>query len=496
MPNNLCLSVTFIDSVSAFHGSADQNEPEWPPSPLRVFQALVAAASCGVAKQNGSPTGLEAFKWLERLQTDSPPVIVTPKHMVGKALRIAVPNNDMDSPARFWAKGQEPKKPHRPIDLRPLKTVRPVRLIIDDDEQPTVRYFFPLVDGQCPHLEVLKSAARSITHLGWGIDMVAADADVISEAAAQQLSGERWQVAQSGGVALRVPIVGTIDDLIRKHEKFLNRLTSDAFEPVPPLREFAVRHYRRSTDPESRPYCVFTILKPDASGNRAFDTARRTRDVAAWIRHAVAEVCQAAGWSDFLSFVHGHSSDGQPNRSENSRHRFQYLPLPTINSHLHRVESIRRVMVVAPPGCQDRIDFIRRRLLGHALKWDGKEIGVLNVKTGKDWVRDQYIGASTTWISVTPVILDGYDDRNAAKTEKLIRKALTNAGITAEIAGLDWQPFGFIAGVEPARAFMRPQKLHGTMLHVRLQFKLSISGPLALGAGRYRGFGMMVMDEN
>ncbi|MEQ1903857.1 MAG: type I-U CRISPR-associated protein Csb2 [Pirellulaceae bacterium] len=495
MPNHLCLSVTFVDPISAFHGRADHAEPEWPPSPLRVFQALVAAGSNEVGGQDGRLTDFEALKWLERLQNDAPPVIVTPKHLVGKAVRIAVPNNDMDSPARFWAKGQEPKKPHRPIDLRPLKTVRPIRLMVDDDDQATVRYYFPLANDQCPHFDVLKSAARSITHLGWGIDMVAADAEVISEADAQQLSGERWQVAQSGGVALRVPKSGTLDDLMRKHEDFLNRLTDEGFKPVPPLREFAVRHYRRSTDPEPRPYCVFTILKPDASGNQAFNTARRTRDVAAWIRHAVAEVCQPAGWPDFLPFVHGHGSDGQPNRSENSSHRFQYLPLPTINSHLHRVESIRRVMVVAPPGCQDRIDFIRRRLLGHALKWRDEEIGVLNVQLGKDWVRDQYTGAATTWTSVTPVILDGYDDRNAAKTEKLLRKALANAGITAEIEELDWQPFGFVAGVEPVRAFVRPEKLHGTMLHVRLQLKRSIPGPLALGAGRYRGYGLMVRDE-
>jgi CRISPR-associated protein Csb2 len=152
-------------------------------------------------------------------------------------------------------------------------------------------------------------------------------------------------------------------------------------------------------------------------------------------------------------------------------------------------------MVVAPPGCQDRIDFIRRRLLGHSLKWDGKEVGVLNVQTGKDWVREQYTGTSTTWTSVTPVILDGYDDRNAAKTEKLLRKALANAGISSEIEELDWQPFGFIAGVESVRAFVRPIELHGTMLHLRVKFKRSISSPLAIGAGRYRGFGLMVKDD-
>lgn len=494
MSQFLCATVRFLDPVPSFHGQRDGGEPEWPPSPMRLFQALVDAAASRWRESQFGEYAQPSLLWLERL---SQPEIVVPTHVFGTPFRLSGPNNDMDAPAKKWVKGEEPIKPHRPMDLRTMKAVHPTHIRIGDGKHgDSLHYLFALPDGPCEHLEVLKSAARSITHLGWGIDMVAADLEVISEAEAQQLSGERWQVSLSGGVALRVPRTGTLGDLMRKHEKFLNRLTDEGFKPVPPLREFAVRHYRRLADPEPRPYCVFTILKPDAFGNRAFNTARRTRDVAAWIRHAVAEVCQPAGWPDFLPFVHGHGSDGQPNRSENSSHRFQYLPLPTINSHLHRVESIRRVMVVAPPGRQDRIDFIRRRLLGHALKWRDEEIGVLNVQLGKDWVRDQYTGAATTWTSVTPVILDGYDDRNATKTQKLLRKALANAGITSEIGELDWQPFGFVAGVEPVRAFVRPENLHGTMLHVRLRFAQRMSGPLAIGAGRYRGFGLMVMDED
>ncbi len=37
----LCISATFLDG--RFHGRRDGGESEWPPSPLRLFQALVAA---------------------------------------------------------------------------------------------------------------------------------------------------------------------------------------------------------------------------------------------------------------------------------------------------------------------------------------------------------------------------------------------------------------------------------------------------------------------
>jgi CRISPR-associated protein Csb2 len=267
---------------------------------------------------------------------------------------------------------------------------------------------------------------------------------------------------------------------------------------VPPLRRFEVRRYRKLEDIENKPYVAFQILKPDASGNRAFHTPTRTRDVAAWIRHAVADVCR--DWADIATFVHGHGSDSKPNRQKNSNYRFQYLPLPTINSALNRVESIRRVMVVAPVGCQEQIDFIRRRLLGHELIWQGEVVGVLNLLTGKDFVRDRYLGKSAEWCTVTPVILDGFDDHNPLKTEKLLRKALLNAGIVENLdfddIDMDWQPFGFLAGVDPAKLFVRPDKLNGTMLHVRLRFPNPRIGPIAIGAGRYRGFGLMVQSEN
>ena len=45
------ISVTFLDPV--FHGRADGEEPEWPPSPLRLFQALLAGAAAASRAEEG-----------------------------------------------------------------------------------------------------------------------------------------------------------------------------------------------------------------------------------------------------------------------------------------------------------------------------------------------------------------------------------------------------------------------------------------------------------
>src|SRR5207244_99169 len=111
-------------------------------------------------------------------------------------------------------------------------------------------------------------------------------------------------------------------------------LQHEGFNPVPPLTEFTVVGYRRTTDTTSRPYAAFAILRPDTSGFRVFDTVQKAVAVALMVRHAVARAARQAGWNDaeINTFVHGHTPDGADRvRGEAADERFAYLPLPTIN---------------------------------------------------------------------------------------------------------------------------------------------------------------------
>jgi CRISPR-associated protein Csb2 len=475
---NLCITFRFLQPYS--HGRGDGGEPEWPPSPLRLYQAIVAAAAARWNDRIRLDYAVPALRWIATLA--APDIASCFARVSNVSTQFYVPDNTADLLVPAWKRGETDKAPKRTE-----KVVRPVYLAGD-----AVHYLYSLPDGGCPHFDILKAAARSVTHLGWGIDMVAADATILSPAEAAALPGERWRPTSSGGVPLRVPTDRTLDDLIRKHHDFLHRLGPDGFRPVPPLREFRVVAYRRTTDPIVRPHCVFSILKPDASGSRAFHTARRARDVAAWARHAVGVAC--AHWPDVASFVHGHGPDGKQLAGPDADRRLQFLPLPTINHALNRVEAIRRVLVAAPPGFEDRIAEVRRRSIGQELRFKDEVFGILNLQAGRDWVREQYLGEARVWSTVTPVILTGYDDRNPAKTRKLIAKALADSGIETDV-DFDWQPFGFRAGVDPVQAFARPDHLNGTMAHVRLTFKQPVRGPLVLGAGRYRGFGLLAIER-
>ena len=229
MSDYLCISITFLDS--RFHGRLATGIPEWPPSPLRLFQAILA---CTAPVQNGLSLIEDALRWWECLP---PPILLAPNFSIGVPARIAIPNNDLDLVANAWVKGQKPKK--QPSELKTLKTICPTHLI----DGCTIRYIWQLpcqfsneVDR---YIKDLCHAASKIFRLGWGIDYVIGHGSIISDNDIQSLPGERWKPIEGiGCVSLRSPIKGTLSDLLRKHNDFLNRISSTGYQPILPLQSF------------------------------------------------------------------------------------------------------------------------------------------------------------------------------------------------------------------------------------------------------------------
>jgi hypothetical protein len=98
------------------------------------------------------------------------------------------------------------------------------------------------------------------------------------------------------------------------------------------------------------------------------------------------------------------------------------------------------------------------------------------------------------WTTVTPVRRPGFDDRDRDKAEKLLRKAFADAGLPPP-AGVQWRGVGNRAGVDLAQQFEPPENLKDyPRFHVRVTWATPVPGPAAVGAGRYRGFGLFVAD--
>src|SRR5437764_4377950 len=144
MTKYLLLSIRFLGD--SYHGQTDSSESaEWPPSPFRVFQALVA----GVARGPTLPeSARNALRWLESL---APPDIIAPQAQTGRTLLTYVPNNDDKSRSRT------------------PKTIRPT--LLNGDR--LIQYMWKF-DASAPdserYAESVKEAAHHINALGWGID--------------------------------------------------------------------------------------------------------------------------------------------------------------------------------------------------------------------------------------------------------------------------------------------------------------------------------------
>lgn len=492
MTSYFCISVRFLQPFC--HARGDGDEPEWPPSPLRLFQALVAAAAARWNERMRLEYSVPALRWLEGLP--KPQIVAVPGRPSQTSYRLYVPDNIGDKVAASWTRGGT-------ADIAEYRTEKDVcSTILDGD---AVHYLFPAVKDDpelVKHKETLVAAARSITQLGWGIDMVAAEACILTEREAANIAGQRWLPTEdSGAVGLRVPVKGTLDDLNRKHHDFLHRLARDArgnesFSPVPPLSAFRVVGYRRASASPTHRYAAFRLRHPMEDRAAVFATTRANH-VAAMTRHATAKLAQEQGrqmeWID--SYVHGHRGE-----TEQSLPRFSYLPLPSIErrpDHGVALGSIRRILLgELMESSESHLRWSRQMLPGQFLNDDktGDRKAMLAPLTGIDWVLQQYVGTLDTWATVSPVILPGSDEGKFTKTEKLFFKALRHAGYSPEaLTELEFRNVSFWPGGELALKFQRPdylKKNHWSVYHVRLRWRNAVAGPIAIGAGRHCGLGI------
>ncbi|MBN2327387.1 MAG: type I-U CRISPR-associated protein Cas5/Cas6 [Candidatus Omnitrophica bacterium] len=489
---HLLLTIQWIDN--RYHGLLDRDGPqEWPPSPFRVFQALVAGnARCGEIESSVT----QALEWLQSL---APPIIIAPRAKKGTCITRFVPNNDGD------------KKFDRQERLT-AKLTMPM-ILLDD---PVIHYIWDISNESNPCIEQLHKVARNLICLGWGIDMAFADSRTIFQTEIKTLPGIRWLpkpgVHRDEGM-LRTPAIdentkqSTFHDLKHCYNLSLNRIEhGKPLQTVDKPKVFNEIFYTSIERPIGRPYIVFELRKDDGSFFRY--PQNRLVHIAGMVRHLAVEAMlksppegKSGDWIE--SYVAGHV---QSNSSEHSQ--FSYLPLPSIG-HIHTEPSVRRVMIAAPLGDDDYLEHLARRLDGELLE-PTSQTKIKNppalVRVRYDNVARFYTQPARTWASVTPVILPGHDDHKPEKTRKLIEKALAQAGVE-QACEFEWSALSCFPKSLTAHKYDSDKKPTGyirpgyllsqTAVHLRIQFKedLKVHGPLAIGAGRHCGLGLFAKIE-
>jgi len=488
----LILSVRLLDD--RFHGLASNGEqPNWPPSCFRLFQAIVAGNAKGASIPNDVA---EALKWLESL---SPPAIIVPSSQTGQVTLTYVLNN---------SEGRS----------RTQKFIRPT-LLHGDRLIEFAWQYVPTDRRVHGHPQTLLEAVRHIRAFGWGIDLAIGHGVIVDRLPEQPESRFHYFPSEdpnADGIDIRVPRVGSLESLQDCYRQYLGRFDSNEstiLESGGPL--YQLWPY---TVGIPRPCAVFKLL--DANDDTYSYSQSKLIHIAGMVRHLAIERMKVNPPSelrgdspeDWLrSYVAGHQSN--EDKAANKPHsQFSFVPLPSIG-HSHADPSIRRVMVIAPLGDDAWLEHLSQQLDGEALKPlpgttlpPGTHLELVRTGT-KDGVRDSYKRDANSWASFTPVILPGHDDHKPEKTRKLIEKALQQSGIE-QACEFEWSAFSYFPKALSAHKYDRQKRptgyirpshlLNHTAVHLKLAFNngVKIPGPLSIGSGRHCGFGLMAAVES
>src|SRR5262249_48674905 len=164
----LVITIRFLSD--RYHGRTDIGRtPEWPPSPLRLYQAILAGAAGRWHDPAIRDREFSAFEWFQNLE--APLGIIAPPFQHGRPLLKYVPENLSDV---------DPEK-------RDAKCSRPTLFC----GEPRLMYYWECDPNQQQPARVIADCARHCRALGWGIDMAIGDGAIV-ESEPDVRKGEKW----------------------------------------------------------------------------------------------------------------------------------------------------------------------------------------------------------------------------------------------------------------------------------------------------------------
>ncbi|MES0875271.1 type I-G CRISPR-associated protein Csb2 [Sinimarinibacterium thermocellulolyticum] len=497
---------------------------EWPPSPARLFKALVASARSGWAQSNRKAIddSLRVLEQQGRIENTKLPEIVTPhaKQRPARQRRF-IPNNSKNWPS------ERKFNPVKGIDLdeEPLAgwevgwDGKAERHVADIEMPHTVWYWWPDVDAS--HVPIIRDVARRVPSVGKGEDLAILDATD----AKPPDGAVRWQPA-STGASLEVPEAGCLDVCDALFARDRNEL---------PLSAAGVRAVTYASDTRAADRDVPTfVLGLWRNGKRCSWDARLLRQVVGPVRHLLDEVraevvdMLARGPSDRPAMealvrrvLVGHDESDKPV----SEPHLAVLPLPSVLGP-YPDGRVRRIALADFGGGDDPtrraiVEMAQVLLHGRELRDNGRGTGViLDTEPDGQWLR-AITKRSRTWVTVTPLVQQAKEltrdewkrliearrnvknepakaaarelhlqKRRRELVERSVRQAI--AGREASIESIEVVAGGPLAGVHIAKHYRANGYLGETpKLHVRVTFDRPVAGPIAIGRGRHVGFGVL-----
>src|SRR6185437_4120501 len=435
---------------------------------------------------------LAALEWLAAL---APPSVRVPGSRPGRAVRMFVPNNDLD------AVGGELGRVGL---IRDEKWVRPRRLT----EPAAFRYLWrDPGPADSETIAALERAVRKLYQFGRGIDPAFARARFCT---AQELevtagpSAEReFAPSVEGQAQLRCPVSATLESLRARHAKLAVRLKSGYLQQAEPAKYRTVVYGNTGAAP-----LLFELRHPASTNHRTGLFAwplPAAHDLVVLLRDALAARLASALPQHAAAVervVIGRAAD-----ERDKERRIQIIPLPSLGNE-HTDPAIRRVAVRVGPECPIAARDLAWALSGLHLGADQESGEIIQeappaLVQAEDpaMLRRRYCAPARTWQTVTPAALGAHragrrgGARIASEHDAALelRSALRHAGVNEAVRSIRVRKEPWLPRGESAPAFARPPRFDGGRLwHCEITFQNPMAGPLALGDGRFLGLGVMM----
>ena len=477
-PAEGALVLTIRLLADRWHGEAD-----WPPSPFRVLQALVAAAANG---DEIAPDARAALQWVERHPL---PFVAVPPAKRGSEVSLYVPNNDLDTvggdPARIG-------------EIRGSKKCVCPQLF---DGHPRFLFLWPIEPDDTPPTESLARIADRLTIFGRGIDLAFAQVEQLGPGELEQrLAGlDVYRPGRAGRRRVRVAADGSLDSLLERYRATRQRFDRRTFRKPPPAR------FRLSSYECPPAYLGFELRDishdPPAFARwplcRVAELVERVRDRAANILRKVHEsetvdllvIGRGAGPADLLR-------------------RLRIIPLPSIG-HEQVTPAIRRLLVEVPRSHPLPLRDLEAALgmisLDRVDERTGEVSSEIRLVPEDVSVMARHYGmaghSAHVWRTATPAALPaarrggrhtGAERRQEeAAAVRAVTRALGHAGVRCRPRSIRVQREPFERRGQPADSFAHGRFPADRLWHVEIAFDALVNGPMVIGDGRFLGLGLM-----
>lgn len=507
----LTIGIRYLTGCVVASDVADRRHVEWPPHPGRVFMAL-AAAHFQTGEDQGERAALE---WLESLPA---PQVHAPAHVERPVVTHYVPVNDRAGPS---------KAPLQSV-AGLTRTRQPRTFARAWLEEDTVYLVWPDAQPET-HFVALERLCGKITRIGHSASLVQTWASQASPEKSvnwvpdETRATERFRVSGPGLLRYLEQQfnqeevneffeldASAADGSDKTRQKAAKTALRERFQNQMPVRlrpELSLSHGYAPRREEPGPVASGTVFDPRllVFELRRVDSPYRHLDLAATLQLTgrFREALLAALGTDIPEVLSGHCG---PARSKNPHVAF--LPLPFVG-HEHAHGGILGVALAVP---RDLEPADRQRLLRAlvAIRREGLKLGPLG-----RWDLDSPEGASPLalrdrvwtaspagarrWATVTPYVYDrhakakdraAYEREMAEAVRESWQRVRQSPDVSVEVVIM---PLSAHVGTPASHEFPRLARKDGSECrhtHAILSFDRPVVGPVLLGVGRFRGYGL------